>query len=122
VLHIMDGIRAVYHSSPYAWNPDFVWDAKTLLFGTDPVAVDRIELEIVEQKRRELGVPSLSDHSPEHLGTAADMERTAHKNRFYREPGHIRTASELGLGHWALERIDHRRLQLGGSETSRERR
>lgn len=113
VLHIMDGIRAVYHSGPYAWNPDFVWDAKTLLFGTDPVAVDRIELEIVEQKRRELGVPSLFDHSPAHLGTTADMERTAHKNRFYREPGHIRTASELGLGQWELERIDHRPLTLG---------
>ena len=48
--HIMDGIRAVYHGGPFGWNPDFVWDAQTLLFGTDPVAVDRIELEIVEQK------------------------------------------------------------------------
>jgi uncharacterized protein (DUF362 family) len=113
VLHIMEGIRAVYHSGPYAWNPDFVWDAKTLLLGTDPVAVDRIELEIVEQKRRELGVPSLFDHSPEHLGNTDDMQRTAHKNRFYREPGHIKTASQLGLGHWELDRIDHRRLQLG---------
>ena len=113
VLHMMEGIRAVYHSGPYAWNPDFVWDAKTLLMGTDPVAVDRIELEIVEQKRRELGVPSLFDHSPEHLGNTDDMQRTAHKNRFYREPGHIRTASQLGLGHWELDRIDHRRLQLG---------
>ena len=53
VLHIMDGIRAVYHSGPFAWNPEFVWEAKTLLIGTDPVAVDRIELDIVEQKRRE---------------------------------------------------------------------
>lgn len=113
VLHIMDGIRAVYHSGPYAWNPEFVWDAKTLLFGTDPVAMDRIELEIVEQKRREVGVPSLFDRNPDNLGTTADMQRTAHKNRFYREPGHIRTASELGLGEWELDRIDHRRLQLG---------
>src|SRR5207249_10421601 len=34
VLNIMDGIRAVYHSGPFAWNPEFVWEAKTLLFGT----------------------------------------------------------------------------------------
>ena len=113
VLHIMDGIRAVYHSGPYAWNPDFVWDARTLLFSTDPVAMDRIELEIVEARRLEVGVPSLFDRSPDHIGTTDDMQRTAHKNRFYREPWHIRTASELGLGVADLERIDLRRLQLG---------
>jgi hypothetical protein len=112
VLHIMDGIRAVYHSGPFAWNPEFVWDAGTLLFGTDPVAVDRIELEIVEKKRKELGVPSLWDRSPEHLGTNAEMQKTARKNPFVREPGHIKTASELGLGTWDLHRIDHRRLEL----------
>ena len=109
----MDGIRAVYHSGPFAWNPEFVWEAKTLLFGTDPVAVDRIELEIVEKKRREVGAPSLWDRNPANLGTSADMQRTAHKNPFYHEPGHIKTASELGLGTWDLDRIDHKRLQVG---------
>jgi uncharacterized protein (DUF362 family) len=113
VLHIMDGIRAVYHSGPFAWNPEFVWEAGTLLFGTDPVAVDRIELEIVEQKRLELKVPSLWDRSPEHLGTNAEMQRTALKNQFVREPGHIKTASELGLGKWELNQIDHRKMRLG---------
>jgi uncharacterized protein (DUF362 family) len=113
VLNIMDGIRAVYHSGPFAWNPEFVWEAKTLLFGTDPVAVDRIELEIVEQKRREVGAPSVWDRNPEHLGTNADMQRTALKNPFNREPGHIRTASELGLGRWELEQIDRRHVRLG---------
>jgi uncharacterized protein (DUF362 family) len=113
VLHIMDGIRAVYHSGPFAWNPEFVWEAGTLLFGTDPVAVDRVELEIVEQKRLELKVPSLWDRSPEHLGTNAEMQRTALKNQFVREPGHIKTASELGLGKWELSQIDHRKVRLG---------
>jgi len=113
VLHIMDGIRAVYHSGPFAWNPEFVWDARTLLIGTDPVAVDRIELEIVEARRRELGVPSLWDRSPDGLGSNADMQRTAHKNPFFREPGHIRTAADLGLGTWELGAIDHRRIRLG---------
>lgn len=112
VLHIMDGIRAVYHSGPFAWNPEFVWEARTLLFGTDPVAVDRIELEIVEAKRKTLGVPSLWDRSPEHLGSNNEMQKTARKNQFVREPGHIKTASQLGLGTWDLEKIDHRRLQL----------
>jgi uncharacterized protein (DUF362 family) len=113
VLHIMDGIRAVYHSGPFAWNPDFQWDARTLLIGTDPVAVDRVELEIVERKRRELGVPSLWDRNPEALGTSADMQKSAFRNPFYREPGHIKTASELGLGVWELEKIDHRKVVAG---------
>jgi uncharacterized protein (DUF362 family) len=113
VLHIMDGLRAVYHSGPFAWNPDFVWEAKTLLIGTDPVAIDRIELEIVEEKRREVGVPSLWDRDPNHLGTSADMQRTALKNPFYREPGHIKTAAGLGLGTWELKDIDRRRIRLG---------
>lgn len=112
VLNIMDGLRAVYHSGPFAWNRDFHWEAKTLLFGTDPVAMDRVELEIVEQKRRELGVPSLWDRNPANLGSSAEMDRTAHKNRFYREPGHIKTASELGLGTYDLNAIEHRRLRL----------
>jgi uncharacterized protein (DUF362 family) len=112
VLHIMDGIRAVYHGGPFGWNPEFVWEAKTLLIGTDPVAVDRIELEIVEQKRREIGVPSLWDRNPEYLGTSGDIQRTARKNPFYREPGHIKTASELGLGKWELKEIDHRKLRV----------
>jgi hypothetical protein len=110
VLHIMDGIRAVYHSGPFAWNPEFVWEAKTLLFGTDPVAVDRVELEIVERKRRDVGAPSLWDRNPENIG---DMQRSAMKNPFFREPGHIKTASLLGLGKWELADIDRRKVRVG---------
>ena len=74
VLHIMDGIRAVYHGGPFGWNPAFTWEARTLLIGTDPVAVDRIELEIVEQKRREVGAPSLFDRNPANLGRSSEIE------------------------------------------------
>ena len=90
-----------------------MWEARTLLVGTDPVAVDRIELEIVEQKRKELGVPSLWDRNPALIGRTADIERTATRNPFYREPGHIKTASELGLGTWDLAQIAHTRLKVG---------
>jgi uncharacterized protein (DUF362 family) len=113
VLHIMDGLRALYHSGPFAWNPEFVWEPKAILIGTDPVAVDRIELEIVEHKRRDVGVPSLWDRNPKYLGTQSEMQRSAYKNPFYREPGHIKTASELGLGRWELNEIDLRRVRVG---------
>ena len=113
VLNIMDGVRAVYHGGPFGWNPEFVWEAKTLLVGTDPVAVDRIELEIVEAKRREVGAPPLGDRDPKYLGRSADIEKTAQKNPFFREPLHIQTASDLGLGRWQLEQIDHHKLRVG---------
>jgi uncharacterized protein (DUF362 family) len=116
VLHIMDGIRAVYHGGPFAWNPEFQWEAKTLLIGTDPVAVDRIELEIVDQKRKELGVPSLWDRDPKYLGNNSEMQKTAFKNPFYREPGHIKTASELGLGKWELTDIQRDKINVSLSE------
>ncbi|MGH9338056.1 MAG: DUF362 domain-containing protein [Acidobacteriota bacterium] len=112
VLHIMDGLRGVWHSGPFAWNRDFVYEPKTIYFGTDPVAVDRIELETIEKKRLEMGAPSLWDRNPQNLGTTSEMSRTPHKNRYYREPRHIRTAGEMGLGIWDLERIDRRRLPL----------
>jgi uncharacterized protein (DUF362 family) len=108
VLHIMDGLRAVWHGGPFARRPEFIWEAKSLLFGTDPVAIDRIELEIVEAKRKEKGAPSLWDRDAAHLGSQSEMQQTAQKNPFYREPGHIRTAAEMGLGTWNLARIQHR--------------
>jgi hypothetical protein len=41
------------------------------------------------------------------------MSRTAHKNPHYREPGHIKTAAELGLGKSELADIDRRRVRVG---------
>ena len=105
VLNIMDGIRAVYHSGPFAWNPEFVWEAKTLLFGTDPVAVDRIELEIVEKKRRDVGVPSLvgseSRASRQHRRDAANRAQEpvlpragTHQDRLGARARHVGSGSD----------------------------
>ena len=117
VLHIMDGLRSVYHGGPFAWDPKFQWEAKTLLIGTDPVAVDRIELEIVEQKRREVGAPSLFDRDPKNLG---DQQQSVMKNRFFREPGHIKTASELGLGKWELTDIERKKIDVSSNSRTLE--
>jgi uncharacterized protein (DUF362 family) len=111
VLHIMDGIRAVYHGGPISWNPEFHWEPKTLLMGTDPVAIDRIELEIVEEKLRTLGAPSLWDRSPENLGSTEEMQSNVRKSRYLvRGTGHIKTAAGLGLGRYELDQIKHLRL------------
>ncbi|ROL61394.1 DUF362 domain-containing protein [Bacteroidetes/Chlorobi group bacterium ChocPot_Mid] len=55
VLNIMDGIRGCYDGGPGA-KPEFITDYNTILLSSDPVAVDRISLDIVLNKRREMGV------------------------------------------------------------------
>ncbi len=113
VLNIMDGFRGVWHGGPFAPSPEFVWDAKTLYFGTDPVALDRIELEVIEAKRREKGAPSLWDHDPSQIGTEEEKNRDPAKNWYYRQPSHVRTAGQMGLGTWELDRISHAKIEVG---------
>lgn len=55
VLNIVDGIVGCYQGGPGA-NPQFILPYYTMLFGTDPVAVDRIGYDIVINKRIEMGV------------------------------------------------------------------
>jgi uncharacterized protein (DUF362 family) len=50
VLNIVDGIRGCYDGGPGA-DPKFFHDFKTILVGTDPVAVDRVGYDIVLTKR-----------------------------------------------------------------------
>ena len=62
VLHIMDGMRQVWHGGPLTQVQEFIYQAGILYFGTDPVAMDTVELEAIEKKRREEGVPSVWEH------------------------------------------------------------
>jgi len=114
VLHIMDGLRAVWHAGPFVQAPRFLYEAKTMYFGTDPVAIDTIELEVIEQKRREEGANSLWDRNPANLTRdQAEFIRDPTKNVFYRQPGHIESAGKLGLGVWERNRIDHVKITTG---------
>jgi uncharacterized protein (DUF362 family) len=55
VLNIVDGMIGCYHGGPGA-NPQFILPYHRLLVGSDPVAVDRVGLDIVEKKRIEMNV------------------------------------------------------------------
>jgi len=55
VLNILDGIIGCFDGGPAA-NPQFICQYKTLLVGTDPVAVDRIAFDVVTAKRIEEGI------------------------------------------------------------------
>ncbi|MDQ7818552.1 MAG: DUF362 domain-containing protein [Melioribacteraceae bacterium] len=55
VLNIVDGIKGCFNGGPGA-NPQFFCEYKTVLVGTDPVAIDRIGYDIVINKRIAEGV------------------------------------------------------------------
>jgi uncharacterized protein (DUF362 family) len=55
VLNIVDGIRGCHEGGPGA-DPQYISEFKTLLVGTDPVAVDRIGYEMILKKRIETGI------------------------------------------------------------------
>jgi uncharacterized protein (DUF362 family) len=111
VLHIMDGMRQVWHGGPLTQVQDFIDQTGILLVATDPVAMDTIELEALEAKRREKGAPSLRDHDPNSITTDSNtFYHDPAKNLFFRQPGHVAAAGKLGLGVADLKQIDHRNL------------
>jgi hypothetical protein len=55
VLNIVDGIRGCYEGGPDA-NPQYIVNFKTLLIGTDPVALDRVGYEMILEKRIQTGI------------------------------------------------------------------
>jgi uncharacterized protein (DUF362 family) len=113
VLHIMDGMRQVWHGGPLTQIQDFISPAGTLYLGTDPVAIDTIELEAIEKKRREEGAPSLWQHDENSItSNSQEFYHNPNKNLFYRRPGHIASAAKLGLGIADLKRIDHGQISL----------
>jgi hypothetical protein len=100
VLQIMDGLRGVWHAGPFARTTKYVFYPRQIMFGTDPVAIDRLLLDIIENKRREQGVLSIWDRSPSSLKMENTRARDAdpNVNIIIREPGHVEYASSLGLG------------------------
>jgi uncharacterized protein DUF362 len=100
VLQIMDGLRGVWHGGPFARTTKYVFYPKQIMFGTDPVAIDRLLLDIIDTERRAHGAISIWDRSPASLKTDDTRARDAdpNVNIIIREPGHVEYASTLGLG------------------------
>lgn len=113
VLHIMDGMRLVWHGGPLTQVQDFIEQVGTLYMGTDPVALDTVELEAIESLRRQKGAPSIWEHDPKSITTNnEDFYHDSTKNLFYRQPGHIAAAGNLGLGVSDLRQIVHHHVQV----------
>ena len=107
VLQIMDGLRGVWHGGPFARTTRYVFYPRQIMFGTDPVAIDRLLLDIIENERRAHGARSIWDRSPASLRMDDTRARDADPdvNIIIREPGHVEFASTLGLGVYDNARI-----------------
>jgi uncharacterized protein (DUF362 family) len=109
VLNIMDGLRGVWHAGPFSEHAKFRFHPKQLMFGTDPVAMDRQLIDLIEAKRKAEGAVSLWDRSEKHVGRD---NTDPNINHFIREPGHVEYASKLGLGIYDAAKIKLQVIEL----------
>lgn len=72
-LHICDATTAQYEGGP-SYMPQWTWPYNGLLVARDPVALDYLGWQIIEQKRAENGMKSLqaAERAPHYIATAAD--------------------------------------------------
>jgi uncharacterized protein (DUF362 family) len=99
VLHILDGVKGIYHGGPFA-RPQFVWEHHTLYFATDPVALDHVCWEVIDAKRVSVGKKKLVEDTPDQFSTFV-----------HRQPEHVEIAGALGLGEWDRAKIDLRQVK-----------
>ena len=113
VLQIMDGIRGIWQKGPFGQHPQFAWEYNALLLGTDPVAIDHVEWDIVDAKRKQMRVPG--------VGAVGQLVADPFKTEGFdvRQPQHIALAGALGLGLFDYKSnkgrrhsIDHRVVRI----------
>jgi uncharacterized protein (DUF362 family) len=112
VLNIMDGLRGVWHAGPFSTDRRYRFYPKQMKFGTDPVAIDRLLIDVIDEKRRQEGAISVWERDPRYFGTSAQWQADPNVNRFVRETGHIEYASTLGLGVYDLNQIQHTEMTV----------
>ncbi len=111
VLQIMDGLRGVWHGGPFSPSRRYRFYPKQMMFGTDPVSIDRLLLDIIENKRKAEGALSVWDRSTAHVKRGG-LDSPPDVNRYIREPGHIEYASKLGLGVYDVAKIRVKKIEL----------
>ncbi len=100
VLHVLDGVKGLYHGGPGA-RPQFVWEHKTIYFATDPVSLDHICWKAIDEKRLAMGMKTIAEDRPDKYSTF-----------WNRQPEHVEIAGAMGLGEWSESKIDCRRIKL----------
>lgn len=100
VLQIVDAVKASYHGGPPG-KPRFIWEPKTLYFGTDPVAMDKTGLKVIDAKRAQMGMSSVALSKPDNESHYLNAQVE-----------HIEIAGMLQLGMFDDDKIDVRRFKL----------
>jgi hypothetical protein len=91
-LHIADGYKLIYDLGPLDREPTRRIPHGVVYASTDPVALDTVGHLVLDQARKERGLPSLADSK--------------------RDPSYLRTAAEIGLGIGNLDAVRLRRVQI----------
>jgi hypothetical protein len=108
VLHVLDGLIGVYEGGPGSWNESWgTWEYKSLFFATDPVALDRVGWDILDDERARHGWAPVAQ-----MGVNAN-NRFAGEQFGIRQPEHVALAGFLGLGEFDPQRIEHRQVKMG---------
>ena len=113
VLQIMDGLKGVWQGGPFVRDAKYAFYPGRIAVGTDPVALDRLLIDIIEDKRKQQGAHSVWDRSPAILiikGSGRSADPFA--NRYIREPGHIEYAGKLGLGVYDKSKIQAKEIKV----------
>lgn len=111
VLQIMDGLKGVWHGGPFLHSDKFRFYPARMMFGTDPVAIDRLLIDIIEEKRKAEGAISVFNRSMDYV-KKGDFRKDPNTNNFIREPGHIEFAGGLGLGVFDKSKITSKEITL----------
>lgn len=116
VLQILDGLLGTWEGGPGNWNRTFAtWEYKSLLFATDPVAIDHVGWRIIDAKRAQEGWPSVARMGleGEYRMVTWQGDIKAPSEQFeMRQPEHVPLAATLGLGVFDWNRIEHRQIEL----------
>ena len=88
VLNIVDGLVASYDKGP-TYHVESTWQYGGLFVSADPVILDTLILQTVNQKREEMGLNSMSKYA-----------------------NHITAASGLGLGSNSLDQVNLQKIEV----------
>jgi hypothetical protein len=100
VLHICDAVKASYHGGP-GGRAQYMWEHKTMYFSTDPVALDKTGLRVIDAKRAEAGMASIALSKPDDASHYLNCQVE-----------HIEIAGQLGLGTFDDKKIELKRFTL----------
>jgi uncharacterized protein (DUF362 family) len=100
VLHIVDAVKASYHGGPPG-KQRFMWEPKTLFFGTDPVALDKTGLKVIDAKRTQMGMATIALSKPDNESHFLNAQVE-----------HIEIAGMLQLGAFDDDKIQVKRINM----------